>query len=170
MNRLRNTLGKHVHRLVVKGDTIRGTTSNKSLKTYYLIGIIGYLPGNIHTKHAISAVRQKDKLFVFDPHGHSRQKITNMVAYRLGRKLKVKRVVIYNGEHLQARNVGGACVGFSSDFLAHVRSGKLKLNSSSINTNISSVFRRNANDPTIMHRSLIRYETPGPQSSFPRNT
>lgn len=193
INRLRTIIGNSVHKLFINTTegVIRGETS-KSKRSYYLITIIKYLGGTQHANHAVSAIRTGGRriskrvkirgkkmskiihetiggtLYVFDPWGNERLQITNTTGQMLGLKLKVDRVVFYNGENLQARNTQGVCVGMASDFLVKVHEDTLRLNKSSFNTNVTASFRKNANNPANMFERLTRYNNPTPVPTISR--
>jgi len=188
INRLRNQIGDSVHQLFVKDEGIIGDTTDKRNKSYYLILILKYSEKGTHVRHAISAVRVGGTLkthvglfgkvvtrvggtlFVFDPWGSDRKKITDSVASDLRKKLDVKKVYIYNGKNLQARNSKGVCLGFASDFLVWA-SRSARINSSTLNANVYNFFKNAANEPNIMAKgSLMKYENPSPQEAVPRRT
>jgi hypothetical protein len=102
--------------------------------------------------------------------GFRQKKITDSVASDLRKKLDVKKVYIYNGKNLQARNSKGVCLGFASDFLVWA-SRSARINSSTLNANVYNFFKKAANEPNIMAKgSLMKYENPSPQEVVPRRT
>jgi hypothetical protein len=92
--------------------------------TYFFeITIVNYMPGGLHTNHAIGAVKRGNHLYVFDPHGRQRQPITTLCAERLANICHVPRsnIIIFDGPANspvpQAANTQGACVAFADGFL-----------------------------------------------------
>ena len=167
INKLREVLGTSVYQIdynhKFSGNT--GFTRHSTQASYFII-IHGYTGYNDNTNHAIAAVRRGNSLFVFDPWGRGRRLVTNLVAFELAKELSIENVYLYNGPNLQMRNNVGVCVGFSVDFLLHIRNKNL--NRTTFNTTVSSMFRANANNPDTMARALTRREDPGPNSVVSR--
>ena len=149
---------------------IYGATSfvTHAKEAAYLINIHDYEPpranngGLRHENHAISAIRRRDKLYVFDPWGQDRKQVSQVVGRILKRYMPgVTTLSYYNGPNLQMSNTHGACVGLSANLIIWYGQG-MSLNNKTVQNTIGP---RVAN----IGRNITRFEKPGPLSVVKRS-
>ena len=89
-----------------------------------LIGVRNYQRNaSIHNGHALSAFRNGDTLYCFNPWGETylfESVADNLVWEYLRKQYKCKHAVVYTGPDFQKLNTVGACVGFAFEFGSHM--------------------------------------------------
>jgi hypothetical protein len=134
--------------------------------TYFFeIGIYGYKPGTKNSKHAISAIKRGNHLYVFDPWGSNRNLLTNIASIQLKRILRVPKLTVYNGKNLQLFDNRGICVGFSTAalvYLSKLFSTRWKniqnVSQTNFNTTMFNHFKNFVNSPNKckqIHNTLV---------------
>jgi hypothetical protein len=141
---------------VLKKNVTPTSINNMSKPIYFLI--IMYQKTN-KVGHAIAAVKQGDKLFVFNPWGTEIRHETRIAATAIAKHFNVstRNIIYYKGRNLQARNRDGVCVGFSKKFLIETNKRSTNWNPTTFNRNVESVL---TNNTRTLARQLERLEVP----------
>lgn len=107
----------------------RPLTSNfsQNLVYFFEITITNYDgAGGLHANHAIGAVKYGNSLYVFDPHGHARQPVTDWCAAQLAQVYHIPHfnIIVFDGPKNkpfpQASNTQGVCLGITYGFLVYM--------------------------------------------------
>jgi hypothetical protein len=141
---------------VLKKNVTPTRINNVSKPIYFLISMY---QNNNKVGHAIAAVKQGDKLFVFNPWGTAIRHETRIAATAIANHFNVStgNIIYYKGRNLQAHNRDGVCVGFSKKFLIETNKRSTNWNPTTFNSNVESVLTNNTRN---LARQLKRLEVP----------
>ena len=119
------------------------------------------LPGSTNTiGHAVGAIKHNNFLYVFDPHGMYRKKITNNMTELLRIKLNIPKdhVRIYDDHSPQNRNKKGVCVAITRLFILYmVKILKHNINQNTFNKLVSNHFTNFYNSTTTTYTCAAMY-------------